>query len=316
MIIRNIINFTLKRTIKRLWDVSPTLENMRKTYTAADRFASLGRKRVPVEKDVIGGVGVEWIGPRELAHDGVILYLHGGGFAVRGTLTDRRFCDSLSRRSGRPVVLVPYRLAPEFPFPAGLQDCCDVYEGLIAANIPAQKTILVGHSAGANLALVLMMRARREGLPQPAGAVLLSAPTDLTATSPSASINAKKDSMMGPSVWPWTWKIYLGSTRPDHPDASPLFGDWAGLAPLHFHVSSQEIILDDSRRAVERAHLAGTTVRLSVWNDVPHSFYYMDMLSEAKRCRTEILDFVERALSSVTLPSVTRVLQIDKKSYG
>ncbi len=302
MIIRNIVNFTFKRTIRRMWDIPPTVERMRKSFTAADRLGSLCRKRVTFERHVSGGVRVEWIGPKEQAHDGVILYLHGGGFAVRGALTDRRFAASLSRRSGKPVVLVPYRLAPEFPFPAGLQDCCDVYGGLIAAGIPAKKIVLVGHSAGANLALVLMMRAREDGLPQPAGAVLLSAPTDLTAASPSASTNAEKDCMNGPGIWPWTCRIYLGSTPPDHPEVSPLFGDWAGLAPLHFHVSSQEIILDDTLRAVERARLAGTAAGLSVWHDVPHSFYYLDTLSEARRCRVEILEFVDRSLASVALP--------------
>ena len=102
--------------------------------------------------------------------------------------------------------------------------------------------------------------------------------------------------MMGPSVWPWIWDVYLGSTAPDHPDASPLLGNWTGLAPMHFHVSSQEIILDDSRRAVERARLANTAAQLTVWHDVPHSFYYLDTLAEARRCRAEILEFVERVL--------------------
>lgn len=295
MIIRTIVNFTLKRTIRRLWDTPPTVEHMRKTYTAADNLASFGRKPVAVETDDIGGTTVEWIGPREKADEGVILYLHGGGFAVRGTLTDWRFCRSLSRILDRPVVLVPYRLAPEFPFPAGLQDCHDVYAGLIATGIPAQRIVFLGHSAGANLALVVMMRARRDGLAQPAGAVLLSAPIDLTASSPSASTNVEKDSMNRPSIWPWTWEHYLGGTRRDHPDVSPMFGDWAGLAPLHFHVSSQELILDDSRRAAECARRAGTVAHLSVWNNVPHSFYFMDFLSEARRCRTEIIGFIHRA---------------------
>lgn len=297
MIIRNLVNFALRHTIRRLWDELPTVEKMRKTYTRADRFASFGRKRVSVSLEVVGGVGVEWIGPREKANEGVILSLHGGAFAMRGPMTDRRFGARLSRGSGRPVVLVPYRLAPEFPFPAGLQDCCDVYAGLIASGVPAHKIVVSGHSAGANLALVLLMRARQMGLPQPAGAVLLSAPTDLTAGSASASTNAQRDCMMGPSVWPWTWNVYLDGTAPDHPDASPLFGDWAGLAPLHFHVSSQEIILDDSVRAVERARLAGTEAVLTVWHDVPHSFYYLDTLAEAWRCRAEILEFVEHVLS-------------------
>jgi epsilon-lactone hydrolase len=185
----------------------------------------------------------------------------------------------------------------------GLQDCYDVYAGLIATGIPAQKIVLTGHSAGANLALGLLMRACRKGLPQPAGAVLLSAPTDLTAASPSTSINADRDAMMGPGVWPWCRSVYLGSTPAEHPDASPVFGDWTGLAPMHFHVSNQEIILDDSLRAVERARQANTAVSLSIWNDVPHSFYYMSFLPEARRCRAEIVDFIELVLSRTTHPS-------------
>ena len=103
--------------------------------------------------------------------------------------------------------------------------------------------------------------------------------------------------MMGPNAWPFTWKVYLGTTPPEHPDASPLFGDWRGLAPLHFHVSSQEILLDDSRRAVASARLAGTCAQLSVWHDVTHSFYHINVQSEARRCRAEIVAFVERVLS-------------------
>lgn len=297
MIVRKLLNFAFKRTIRRLWDTQPTVENMRRTYMRADRLGTFATRRVSVETELVGGVEVEWIGARATAKEGVIVHLHGGGFAMRGKLTDRRFGAQLARRSGRPVVLVPYRLAPEFPFPAGLQDCCDVYAALIASGIPAHKIVLCGHSAGANLVLVLMMRARRTGLPQPAGAVLLSAPIDLTAGSASASANAERDCMMGPSVWPWSWKVYLDGIAPDHPEASPMFGDWAELARMHFHVSDQEIILDDSLRAVERARLAGTAVNLSVWHDVPHSFYYIDALAEARRCRAEIHQFVEHALS-------------------
>jgi acetyl esterase/lipase len=294
---KTLLNFALKRTLRRLWHDTPTVEHMRKTYLDADRLGAIGRKRVAVEEEVVGGVRVEWVGARERARDGTILHLHGGAFALRATLTERRFCADVARRSGRPVVMVPYRLAPEFPFPAGLQDCCDVYAGLLAAGVPADRIVVTGHSAGANLALALLMRARRAGLPQPAGAVLMSAPTDLTAASPSARANVQRDCMMGPGVWRWVEDIYLRTVPPEHPDASPLFGDWHGLAPLHFHVSSQEIILDDSRRAAARARQAGTAVRLTVWDDVPHSFYYLDLLPEARRFRTELVDFIGRSLS-------------------
>ena len=116
--------------------------------------------------------------------------------------------------------------------------------------------------------------------------------------------------MNGPNVWPWTAQTYLGTTAPDDPEVSPLFGDWTGLAPMHFHVSSQEIILDDSRRAVERARLAGTEAGLSVWDDVPHSFYYMNTLAEARRCRAHILEFIHRILLPAPLPSMKDALEI------
>ena len=104
MIIRSIVNFALKRTFRGLWDTLPTVEHMRSTYTRADRVAAFGRKRVPVSVDVVGGVGVEWVGPRENARQGTVLYLHGGAFAMRGVLTDRRFSARLARRTGISTV--------------------------------------------------------------------------------------------------------------------------------------------------------------------------------------------------------------------
>ena len=296
MLIRTLVNAGLRRTLKPLWNDIPSVPRMRAAYQRIDRLGTLGRPSVRVHVADVGGVAVEWIGQPDAARDGVILYLHGGGFAVRPAAADRRYCAGLARRTGCPVVLVPYRLAPEFPFPAGPDDCCAVYAGLLAAGIPAHNIVVIGHSAGANLALVLLMRARDKGWPQPAGCVLLSAPIDLTAGSPSAIANAARDSMQSPNIWPWVRMTYLGGVAPDHPDVSPLFGDWSDLAPIHFHVSDTEIILDDSRRAVERARAAGNRVTLTVWHDVPHSFYYMNALREAWRCRAEVVAFIGDAL--------------------
>jgi acetyl esterase/lipase len=296
MIARAVVNLVMRRWLKPLWHDVPSVERVRKTYLFADRLGTLGRKRTEVQLSEAGGVAVEWIGSREAARHGVIVYLHGGGFAVRAAHADRRFCATLSRLSGRPVVLVPYRLAPEFPFPHGLQDCCKVYEGLLASGIPPHKVAFIGHSAGANYALLLLMRARQQGMPQPAGAVLLSAPTDLAAGSPSAWLNAERDSMLGPNIWRWVQHTYLGSVPPEHPGVSPLHGDWTGLAPLHFHVSDTEIILDDSRRALERATRAGNDARLSIWHDLPHNFYFIDLLEESRQCRAQILAFIGQAL--------------------
>ncbi|WP_211460647.1 alpha/beta hydrolase, partial [Collimonas silvisoli] len=224
--------------------------------------------------------------------------LHGGAFAVRAPLADRRYCAKLSRGTSMPVVLAVYRLAPEHPYPAGLNDCCRVYESLLELGIPSSRIVLVGHSAGANLALVLLMRTKKSGLLQPAGAVLLSAPTDMTAASASAITNAENDPMQGPNIWPWVKDIYFGVTSPDNPELSPLFGTWSGLAPMHFHVSDTEIILDDSLRAVERAKAAGCDVALTVWHDVPHNFPFVDYLAEAKDCQTEAVTFINRVVGA------------------
>lgn len=296
MIVRALVNFMLRRRYKPLWQNLSSVEALRAFHAHADRLGEFGRRPTPYRPAALGGVPVEWIGPEHAARDGVLLYLHGGGFAVHAELGERRFCNKLARASSLPVVHVRYRLAPEHPFPAGLDDCVAAYAGLLGAGIPANRIVVLGHSAGANYTVATLMRARRAGLPQPAGALMLAAPLDMTASSPSALANADRDTMMGPAAWPFVRLHWLVSTPPDHPEASPLFNDWAGLAPLHFHVSDNEIILDDSRRAVELARAAGVDAGLTVWHDVPHSFYHMDLLKESRRCRAQMLDFIAACL--------------------
>lgn len=283
--------------MKPLWHSLPSVARVRRKFTRADRLSTLGRRVAPVKVEDVDGIRVEWTGPAANAAQGVILYLHGGAFALRGTHTDRRFCSDLSRRTGLPVALVAYRLAPEFPFPAGLDDCCRIYTWLQERGIPAQKIVMLGHSAGANLVLGVMMRAPRNGQDQPAGAVLLAAPTDLTGASPSATSNIQSDTMFTPLIWPWVRQHYLAGADPRDPEASPLLGNWSGLAPLHFHVSDSELILDDSRLAVERARNAGVDAELTVWHDLPHSFALIDLLPEAARCRAQIAHFAARVLT-------------------
>jgi len=293
---RFLTNALFRIWLKPLWRNMPSIEKVRYTYGLADRLGAIGKKAVSVKKQDINDVRIEWIGDVDDAKNGVIIYLHGGAFAVRVPLADRRYCEKLSRSTSMPVVLVVYRLAPEYPYPAGLNDCCQVYQSLLKLGIPSNRIVFVGHSAGANFALALLMRTRQSGLLQPAGAILLSAPTDMTAASPSAITNAESDTMLGPNIWPWVKDIYFGATPPDNPELSPIFGAWSGLAPMHFHVSDTEILLDDSLRAVERAKAAGCAVALTVWHDVPHNFPFLDYLAEAKDCQTEAVTFINRVV--------------------
>ncbi|EJL81582.1 esterase/lipase [Herbaspirillum sp. CF444] len=298
MIANAFVNLLFRIWFKRLWRGMPSVSQVRRKFLLADKLSSLGRKNVIPQYRNIGGVDVEWLGENADVAKGIIIYLHGGGFAVRAKFTDRRFCHEISCRSGLSVVLVPYRLAPEYPYPHGLNDCCRVYETLIDAATPPGNVIVIGHSAGANYALALLMRARNQGLPQPVAAIVLSAPTDMTAQSPSVVANAKRDVMQGPNIWRWVQKTYLATTPLDHPDVSPLFGDWAGLAPIHFHVSDSEVLLDDSRRAVDRARESGTEAHLSIWHDVPHNFYFLDFLAESRQFHEQLVCFLEGAMAS------------------
>jgi epsilon-lactone hydrolase len=297
MITKNLVNLFFRLWLKPLWRSIPSVAMVRRKYLFADRLAATGQVPPTLQYQDIGGVAVEWIGANADVSRGMILYLHGGGFVVRAEQTDRRFCQKLSSTSGLPALLVPYRLAPEHPYPAGLDDCCAVYAALLHRGVPPDRIVIIGHSAGANYALALLMRARQQGLAQPAGAILLSPPTDLSAGSPSAKLNATRDVMQGPTIWPWVRREYLRNIAPDHPEVSPLFGDWTQLAPLSFHVSDSEIIFDDSRRAVEQARKSGTSTQLSVWNNLPHNFYFIDFLAESQQCRRQMLEFILSALA-------------------
>jgi monoterpene epsilon-lactone hydrolase len=298
-----LVDMFLRLTMKGLWRGSPSVTNVRRRFAWADFLGAVGGRHCSIRRAVIDGVPVEWIGDQAAAASGVILYLHGGAFVLRGARTDRKFCADLARRAGLPVALVAYRLAPEFPFPAGLDDCGRVFAGLQAQGHPASRIVLLGHSAGANFILATMMRMRLRGQEQPAGAVLLSPPTDLTRSATSTQNNAHRDCMLTPAIWPWVRQFYLGGASADNPDASPLFGDWSGLAPMQFHVSDSELLLHDNLRAVELARQAGASADLTIWAGVPHSFAHIDFLLEAARVRNQIVAFARRVLLDASAPA-------------
>ena len=186
-------------------------------------------------------------------------------------------------------VLVPdYRLAPEHPFPVGLDDCFAVYRWLIDEGFASQRLAIAGDSAGGNLALGVLMRSRDHGLPLPACAALMSPITDFTGSGRSVQLNEASDVLFGRSALHLVQSAYLGGAAADDPAVSPLFGDWAGLPPLLFHTSDSEMLLDDSLRAVERARACGVHAEAKVWPDLPHVFQLIDLLPEARESLAEI----------------------------
>ncbi len=198
----------------------------------------------------------------------------------------------LSSLTGMRVLLPDYRLAPEYPFPAGIEDCFAVYRWLIEQGYANRPLAIAGDSAGGNLTLVTLMQARDAMLPMPDCAVMLSPSTDLTTSGPSWNYNAEADPMFSPAARDLLRPIYCPDEDPSNPLLSPLFGNWAGLPPLLFHAGSTEVLLDDSVRSHDRASQAGVGAEIEVWWQMPHVFHVFNWLPESRAALRKIADFI------------------------
>ncbi len=246
----------------------------------------------------LGAVPVEVFTPRGAAAAPVFLYLHGGGFVLGLYNGHRMWCADLAHALGMRLIAVDYRLAPEHPFPAGLEDCAAVYRALLADGVPAAAISVGGDSAGGNLTLALCQHLRDQGLPQPAAGVCLSAAADLTGSGRSLYIN--NDPMLRLSVAQMFYQHYVGDRDPQDPRFSPLLGDLRGLPPLLIQVGGDEILLHDSTRLAEKAKAQGVTATLEIYAHMWHGWHLFAPLglAEARRARTAITHFVRRTVAA------------------
>ncbi|HTZ25181.1 MAG TPA: alpha/beta hydrolase fold domain-containing protein [Streptosporangiaceae bacterium] len=230
---------------------------------------------VRVEPATLGGVAAEWVWAEGVPAERVVLHLHGGGFRAGSPRGSRQFAGRLSRASGARVAVLDYRLAPEHPFPAAIDDVMASYRGLLDAGQPAASIAFGGESlGGGTLALAALPAARESGLPLPASAFALSPLTDLTLSSPAISDPAGRDPLARDArQFAEAVRDYLPRGQdPAAPLVSPLYADWSGLPAVHIEVGSSERLIDDARRLIERARLAGVTATLDVTEDAVHAF--------------------------------------------
>lgn len=246
-----------------------------------------------VERVDAGGVPGGWLSVPDASDDRVILFLHGGGYVIGSIQTHRSMIARLSRAAAARTLAIEYRLAPEHPFPAAVEDATAAYRWLLAQDVDPARLVISGDSAGGGLAVATLVSLRDAGETLPAAGVLLSPWTDLAATGDSLTTNAERDPLVQREGLENMARMYLGDADPRTPLASPLYANLEGLPPLLIHAGAAEAILDDSVRLDQRARAAGVESVLEVWEDMIHVWHYFaDMLPEGRKAIDRIGEFI------------------------
>ncbi|HEX9491643.1 MAG TPA: alpha/beta hydrolase [Thermoanaerobaculia bacterium] len=263
------------------------------------RRAAMERIRERVAADVTcepvnaGGVSAEWIAAPGAEQDRVILYLHGGGYVIGSINTHRAMIARIARASNARALAIDYRLVPEHPFPAAVDDATAAYKWLLAQGYKPAKIVIAGDSAGGGLTLATLVALRDSGQPMPAGAVPISPWTDLEGSGDSVRSRAAKDPMVSQDSLGGMAKHYFGDHDPKNPLISPLHADYRELPPMLIQVGDAEILLDDSTRVAERAKRAGVNVELEVWDDMIHVWHvFAKLLPEGQQAIDKVGKFV------------------------
>jgi monoterpene epsilon-lactone hydrolase len=229
---------------------------------------------VTVRDTYAGGIRAFWHTPQEASTDRVLLYLHGGGYVIGSPQSHQHLVSHLALVLGCPALNLDYRLAPEHPHPAAVEDAVAAYRWLLDRGHAPGHLAIAGDSAGGGLTLATLVALRDAGLPQPAGAVPLSPWTDMEGTGESMTSRADFDLLVGRDGLKIMADHFLAGSDPRHPHASPLHADLAGLAPIYIQVGDHETLLDDSTRFAARAEAAGLDVRIDVFPEMQHVFQF------------------------------------------
>ena len=255
------------------------------------------------EKVDAGGVPAEWTSAPGSSRDHVILYLHGGGYCIGSINSHREIVGRIARASGARALSVDYRLAPEHPFPAAVDDATAAYRWLLAQGADPTRMVIAGDSAGGGLTVATLLALRDGGQPLPAAAVCISPWTDLENTGESMTSKADVDPIVTKDRLDKMAAAYCGSTDVRHPLVSPIYADLSGLPPLLIQVGTWETLLDDATRLTERAQAAGVDVTLEQWDEMIHVWHaFAAMTPEAQQAIDRVGEYVRGKIGS-TVPA-------------
>jgi len=268
----------------------PTLEQQR---AGMEKVAERVTSDVHCESTIAGDVRAEWVVPPAADVERVLLYFHGGGYVMGSINTHRAMVARMARAARARALLIDYRLAPEHPFPAAVEDATVAYQWLLAQGCKPRKIALAGDSAGGGLTLATLLALRDAKTPLPACAVPISAWTDMEGTGASVKTKASRDPMVREADLLRYGALYGGNTDLRNPLISPLHGDYRGLPALLIQVGEAEILLDDSTRVAERAKHAGVQVDLEVWDEMVHVWHaFAKLLPEAQQAIEKMGSYV------------------------
>ena len=253
----------------------------------------------PVAADVTcepmnaGGVKAEWVTAPGADAGRAVLYLHGGGYVIGSLNTHRDMASRISRSSKARVLLIDYRLAPEHPFPAAVEDAVAAYRFMLDSGLKASRIAIGGDSAGGGLTVATLVAIRDAKLATPAAGVCLSPWVDLEGLGDSMKSKASVDPIVSREALVEMATHYLNGQNARSPLAAPLYADLAALPPLLIQVGTAETLLDDSTRLAERARKAGVKVTLEPWEDMIHVWQlFAPMLDEGQQALEKVGEFV------------------------
>ncbi len=290
------IKLSVKRVLRNGISDRSMDEKRQMLDTVARSLAKLP-KNCKVQKLEIEGLYAEWLSSENILDDKVILYLHGGGYAICSANTHRPLAARIGKAAGVKVLFPEYRLAPEHPFPAAIEDAVTVYRWLLRKGYQSSKIILAGDSAGAGLSIAATLVLRDQNEPLPGAIICLSPWVDLTSSGESYCKNKEVDPYLSVQGVRDAALMYAGKENSlDDPLVSPVFADLTGFPPLFIQAGNHEILQSDAELLAKQARQAGVKVTIKVWDGMWHVWQISgDKLPEAKKAINEIGDFIKKA---------------------
>jgi monoterpene epsilon-lactone hydrolase len=252
---------------------------------------------IQTEGVLIGHMDAELVQPEKVLLNGIILYLHGGGYCIGSLASHRGLVGKIAIEAGVKIVHIDYRLAPEYAYPAAEDDALMAYEWLLSKGVPPEKIIIGGDSAGGGLTISTLNAIKAKGIPLPKAAFCLSPWVDLSFSGKSAVKNAHSDPIIPvPKVHHWA-RAYAGTLPLEHPGPSPLYADLSGLPPILIQASESEVLTDDALRLARNIEAAGGEVTLQTWPGMLHVWQFLwRRVPESREAISKLTEFLTKCL--------------------